>query len=228
MASKTAAIAVDFLQQCDKLDKLAAGCANRRGIWFTRAFLRILCLFRNGNSPRGKTVTMDSSTLRAVQAPVKQLYQNHPDAGLAELSAEGHVDFERIGCHVPLLTNNGHSILAGLHPAAGGNGMAACSGEMLLQALVSCAGTTLAAVAVSMGLQMQAATVKAVGRMDFRGTMGVSRETPVGMTDIQLLFSLQTDAPKDTVSKLVQLTERYCVVLRTLTGDCTVRSEIIS
>jgi uncharacterized OsmC-like protein len=171
---------------------------------------------------------MDSSTLRAVQAPVKQLYQNHPDAGLAELSAEGHVDFERIGCHVPLLTNNGHRILAGLHPAAGGNGMAACSGEMLLQALVSCAGTTLAAVAVSMGLRMQAATVKAVGRMDFRGTMGVSRETPVGMTDIQLLFSLQTDAPKDTVSKLVQLTERYCVVLRTLTGDCTVRSEIIS
>ena len=171
---------------------------------------------------------MDSSTLRAVQAPVKQLYQNHPDAGLAELSAEGHVDFERIGCHVPLLTNNGHQILAGLHPAAGGNGMAACSGEMLLQALVSCAGTTLAAVAVSMGLQMQSATVKAVGRMDFRGTMGANRETPVGMTDIRLLFSLQTEAPPDSVSKLVQLTERYCVVLRTLTGGCAVTSRIIS
>ncbi|MFM7868003.1 MAG: OsmC family protein, partial [Planctomycetaceae bacterium] len=92
------------------------------------------------------------------------------------------MDFERIGCHVPLLTNNGRQILAGLHPAAGGNGTAACSGEMLLQALVSCAGTTLAAVATSMGLQIHTATVKAVGKMDFRGTMGVSRETPAGMT----------------------------------------------
>lgn len=170
---------------------------------------------------------MDQQTLKAVQAPVKQLYQSHPAAGLVELEATGEVDFERIGCRVSLLANNGQQILAGLHPGAGGNGTAACSGEMLLQALVSCAGTTLAAVATSMGLTIQSATVKATGKMDFRGTMGVSRETPVGLTEIQVQFQLQTTIPQETILKLVQLTERYCVVLRTLTDGTKLSCSIL-
>ena len=221
-------IRVDFSPHASKLRKPSVESGNRGGFWFTFLFLPMLRPHHATPTLSRQPVTMDQNTLKAVQAPVKQLYQTRPEAGLAELSAEGLVDFERIGCHVPLLTNNGRQIFAGLHPAAGGNGTAACSGEMLLQALVSCAGTTLAAVATSMGLEIRKATVKAVGKMDFRGTMGVSRETPAGMTEIQLVFRLQTDAPADTVTKLVQLTERYCVVLRTLASGCSVQSQVVS
>lgn len=160
---------------------------------------------------------MDRETLKSVQAPLKQRYQTEPTAAVAVLRATGIVDFQRLGCRVDILANDGSQITAGLHPMAGGDGSAACSGDMLLQSLVSCAGTTLAAVSTSMGLCISSARVEALGTMDFRGTMGVDRTTPIGFTAIEMLFQIESDVDAESVAKLIQLTERYCVVLQTLT-----------
>ncbi len=159
---------------------------------------------------------MDRDTLKATQAPLKQLYQSNPDAAVAELHAEGDVDFDQLSCRVAIPPNNGKDILAGLHSMAGGDGTLACSGEILLQALVTCAGTTLAAVSTAMGLGVRGAHVEAIGIMDFRGTLGVDRSVPVGLTSISLNFQLDSDASAEQLDKLIQLTERYCVVLQTL------------
>ncbi len=170
---------------------------------------------------------MNRDTFRALQAPVKQLYKEHPERAEAVLRAEGDVDLERIGCRVRLLANDGRDILAGLHPAAGGDGLAACSGELLLQALITCAGTTLAAVAKALDLRLQSAVLTATGRMDFRGTLGVDRSVAAGLTEIQLCFRLQGEITDESRNKLLELTERCCVVLQTLKAGVAVRSEIV-
>lgn len=175
--------------------------------------------------PSVRNVSMNKDVLRAIQAPVKQRYVENPQSALVRLKVTGEVDFERIGCRISLPVHDGQSILAGLHPAAGGNGTMACSGELLLQALISCAGTTLAAVATAMDLPIRNASLTASGLMDFRGTMGVDRTVPVGITEIQIAVCLDTDATDDTVAKLLQLTERYCVVFRTLADGVRISSQ---
>jgi uncharacterized OsmC-like protein len=127
---------------------------------------------------------------------------------------------------VRLLINDGHDILAGLHPAAGGDGLAACSGELLLQALITCAGTTLAAVAKALGLNLRSATVNATARMDFRGTLGVDRSVPTGLSEIHLTCHVDGEIPEESRRKLLELTERCCVVLQTLKGGVEVRSDL--
>lgn len=159
---------------------------------------------------------MDRESLKALQAPLKLQYQSAPEQALAILQAVGTVDFGRIGCRVELPPNDGTHSDAGLHPKAGGNGSMACSGDMMLQALVSCAGTTLAAVTTSLGLPVISAKIEAQGTMDFRGTLGVDRATPVGFTEIEMRFHIESSADADQITKLIQLTERYCVVLQTL------------
>ena len=159
---------------------------------------------------------MDRDALKSLQAPLKQLYQANPAAAIAELHATGIVDFAALNCRVPIPANDGTEIIAGLHSVAGGDGSAACSGDMLLQSLVTCAGTTMAVVATAMGLKIREAHIEAVGIMDFRGTLGVDRTVPVGLTNIALRFHIDSDVPAEQLDKLIQLTERYCVVLQTL------------
>lgn len=171
---------------------------------------------------------MNRDLLRSLQAPVKSLYQTQPESGWMELTATGVVDFGRIGCSVPILANDGASIHAGLHPGAAGNGMMACSGELLLQALVTCAGTTLAAVSTSMGLAIESASVHAKGRMNFAGTMGVDRNAPVGLQAIELQVELKTSAGDGELTKLLELTERYCVVYQTLAKGVSVKSSFVA
>lgn len=171
-------------------------------------------------------IFVNRETLKAIQAPIKSRYQNEPESALDKLHAMGIVDFDPPGCRVALPCNNGMEITTGLHPKAGGDGQLACSGDMLLQALVSCAGTTLAAVSISMGLRITHATIEAVGTMDFRGTLGVSRNVPVGLTKIEMRFHLETPADKSQIEKLVQLTERYCVVYQTLAQSVAIESQL--
>ncbi len=159
---------------------------------------------------------MDRDKLKSLQAPLKQLYQTNPDAAIAELHAVGIIDFTNLCCRVPNAANDGNDIIAGLHPKAGGDGSVACSGDMLLQALVTCAGTTMAAVSTAMGLEIRGARIEARGRMDFRGTLGVDRTVPVGLASIELQFHIDSDVAAESLDKLIQLTERYCVVLQTL------------
>jgi uncharacterized OsmC-like protein len=166
---------------------------------------------------------MNRDELRALQAPLKERYQSDPASAVVTLRATGIVDIARIGCRVELPPNDGRHIVAGLHPLAGGDGSLACSGDMLLQALVTCAGTTLAAVATAMELPIRAATITAEGTLDFRGTLGVDRSVPVGFTAVELQFQLDTSASAEQVAKLVQLTERYCVVARSLTAGVAIR-----
>ncbi len=155
---------------------------------------------------------MNAQQLKALQAPLKQKYQEEPQAAVITLKAQGRID-EGITCNV----ETGRALVkAGLHPATGGDGFAACSGDMLLEALVACAGVTLNAVATAIGVELQGGTVTAEGDLDFRGTLGVSKEAPVGFKDIRLAFDLQTNASKEEVATLVRLTERYCVVYQTL------------
>jgi uncharacterized OsmC-like protein len=156
---------------------------------------------------------MNAEQLRAKQAPLKARYKDDPASAVVTLGAKGRVSQESITC---TLETGKAGTPVGLHPAAGGDGSAACSGDMLLEALVTCAGVTLAAVATSMGIVLGDASVAAEGDLDFRGTLGVAKDVPVGFTKIRLSFAIQTDAPADKVTKLVELTERYCVVLRTL------------
>jgi uncharacterized OsmC-like protein len=155
---------------------------------------------------------MNAEELRAMQAPIKQKYKESPNAAVVTLRAEGRVG-EGIACRV----DTGRALVeAGLHPATGGNGMQACSGDMLLEALVACAGVTLKAVATAIGIELRDATVRAEGDLDFRGTLGVAKDAPVGFREIRLRFDLDTDAPAEQKKKLIELTERYCVVLQTI------------
>jgi uncharacterized OsmC-like protein len=154
-----------------------------------------------------------SSELRELQAPLKERYRAAPEAALVTLQAQGRLGDEGLTCKV----ETGRALVeAGLHPATGGDGLSACSGDMLLEALVACAGVTLRAVATALDIELRGGTVSAEGDLDFRGTLGVSRETPVGFRDIRLRFALDTDAPADKVERLIKLTERYCVVYQTL------------
>jgi uncharacterized OsmC-like protein len=151
--------------------------------------------------------------LRALQAPLKQRYRDDPASALVTLTASGSLDAPGVSCRV----ETGRALVeAGLHPATGGTGLQACSGDMLLQALVACAGVTLRAVATALGLALEGGTVRAEGDLDFRGTLGVSRETPVGFRAIRLTFELALDATPAQLADLLRLTERYCVVLQTL------------
>jgi len=155
---------------------------------------------------------MNADELRALQAPIKAKYKDKPESAVITLRAEGRIG-EGIACRV----DTGRALVeAGLHPATGGSGMQACSGDMLLEALVACAGVTLKAVATAIGVELKDARVRAEGDLDFRGTLGVAKDAPVGFRDIRLKFELQTDAPADQQKKLIELTERYCVVLQTL------------
>jgi uncharacterized OsmC-like protein len=156
---------------------------------------------------------MDSAALRAVQQPLKDAYRSDPQAAVVTLRASGQLGEEDISCSVA----TGQALaLAGLHPASGGDGTLACSGDMLLQALVACAGVTLRAVATSLQIPVAGGTVRAEGDLDFRGTLAVSKDAPVGFTAIRLGFDLDTDASDEQVATLLRLTERYCVVYQTL------------
>jgi uncharacterized OsmC-like protein len=156
---------------------------------------------------------MDAATLRELQAPLKTKYRDSPEAALVTLTAEGSLDAEGIACKV----DTGRSLVeAGLHPATGGTGLQACSGDMLLEALVACAGVTLRAVATALEFRLGGGTVRAEGDLDFRGTLGVERSSPVGFREIRLCFALATDEPQERIDTLMKLTERYCVVLQTL------------
>jgi uncharacterized OsmC-like protein len=155
---------------------------------------------------------MDMDELRAVQAPLKERYRSEPRAALITLKAEG-----RIGEGVTCSIRTGKAIVeAGLHPATGGPGTLACSGDMLLEALAACAGVTMAAVATAIGVHLRGGVVRAEGDLDFRGTLGVSKEAPVGFQNIRIAFDLDTDADADQLATLRRLTERYCVVYQTL------------
>jgi uncharacterized OsmC-like protein len=155
---------------------------------------------------------MTPDELRALQAPLKQRYQQDPSAALVTLKAEGMLG-EGVTCRV----ETGRAIAeAGLHPATGGTGLALCSGDMLLEALVACAGVTLNAVATAIGVRVDAGRVHAEGDLDFRGTLGVSKEVPVGFRTIRLRFELESTASPEELATLLKLTERYCVVLQTL------------
>ena len=155
---------------------------------------------------------MNAEELKSTQAPLKDLYRQSPDAALITLNASG-----RLGEGVTCRIETGKALVAaGLHPATGGNGLSACSGDMLLEALVACAGVTLNAVATALGIEIRDARINAEGDLDFRGTLGVSREVPVGFQNIRLFFSIDSDASEDQISTLTRLTERYCVVYQTL------------
>jgi uncharacterized OsmC-like protein len=155
---------------------------------------------------------MNIDDLRTVQTPLKERYRSEPDAALITLKAEG-----RIGDHITCSIQTGKALVeAGLHPATGGSGAFACSGDMLLEALAACAGVTLAAVATSIGVNLRGGTVRAEGDLDFRGTLAVAKDAPVGFRSIRLAFVLDTDASEEQLASLRKLTERYCVVYQTL------------
>jgi len=155
---------------------------------------------------------MNADELRALQAPIKERYKKDAAAAVVTLRAEGRIG-EGIACRV----DTGRALVeAGLHPASGGSGLQACSGDMLLEALVACAGVTLKAVATAIGVALRDAKVLAEGDLDFRGTLGVAKDAPVGFREVRLRFELDTDASPEQQKKLVELTERYCVVLQTV------------
>jgi len=156
---------------------------------------------------------MDTEELRALQQPLKDAYRSDPASAVITLRARGELGAEEVSCSV----ETGRALaVAGLHPATGGDGTLACSGDMLLQALVACAGVTLRAVATSLGVAVTGGTVRAEGDLDFRGTLAVAKDAPVGFTAIRLNFDLDTDASPDQLDTLLRLTERYCVVYQTL------------
>jgi len=156
---------------------------------------------------------MNADELRAIQAPIKDRYKIDPDTAVITLKARGELDGEGIACKV----DTGRALVeAGLHPATGGSGLQACSGDMLLEALVACAGVTLKAVATAIGFELNGGSVSAEGDLDFRGTLGVAKDAPVGFGQIRLRFDLDTTEPKERIDQLTKLTERYCVVFQTL------------
>ena len=167
---------------------------------------------------------MDAETLKALQAPIKQKYRDAPDSAVITLKAEGTVGAEGVTCKV----DTGRALVeAGLHPAAGGDGMAACSGDMLLEALVACAGVTLRAVATALNIELRGGTVRAEGDLDFRGTLGVAKDAPVGFRSIRLTFDLDTDAGEEQLASLLKLTERYCVIYQTLRNPPAAEAKIV-
>ncbi len=156
---------------------------------------------------------MDANELRAMQAPIKERYKSDPQAAMITLRAKGTLDDANIACKL----ETGRALaVAGLHPATGGSGLELCSGDMLLEALVACAGVTLKAVATALAIPLRAATVSAEGDLDFRGTLGVAKDAPVGFAQIRVRFDLDTDAPQEALDQLLKLTERYCVVYQTI------------
>ena len=156
---------------------------------------------------------MDAAELRAMQAPVKARYKEDPKAGLVTLKAKGSLDEANIACKV----ETGRALaIAGLHPATGGSGLELCSGDMLLEALVACAGVTLKAVSTALEIPLRTATVSAEGDLDFRGTLGVAKDAPVGFAQIRLQFDVGTDTSQEKLDQLLKLTERYCVVYQTI------------
>ena len=164
---------------------------------------------------------MNSAELKALQAPLKEKYRDDPESAIITLRAEGKIE-EGISCKV----ETGHALVeAGLHPATGGTGLLACSGDLLLEALVACAGVTLKAVATAIGVEIKDGIVKAEGDLDFKGTLGVSKEVPVGFKNIRLKFELESDASDEQLANLAKLTERYCVVYQTLTRGVHVKTE---
>ena len=164
---------------------------------------------------------MNAEELKALQAPIKDRYRKEPQAALVTLRAQGRIG-EGIACRV----DTGKALVeAGLHPATGGSGLQACSGDMLLEALVACAGVTLRAVATAIGIELRDALVKAEGDLDFRGTLGVAKDAAVGFREVRLRFELDTDAAPEQRKKLIELTERYCVVLQTLRQAPPIRVE---
>jgi uncharacterized OsmC-like protein len=156
---------------------------------------------------------MDVDELRAVQAPLKGKYKDDPASALITLRAEGSLDQGALSCKVE---TGKAAVEAGLHPATGGSGMQACSGDMLLEALVACAGVTLNAVATALGITVNSGLVRAEGDLDFRGTLGVAKDAPVGFRDVRLRFDLDCDASGEQLATLLKLTERYCVIYQTL------------
>lgn len=165
---------------------------------------------------------MDQNLLKSVQAPLKDKYRGDPQSARITLRTEGHAT----GLSCKLETGKA-LVEAGLHPATGGDGSAACSGDMLLEALVACAGVTLRAVATSLGIELRDATIVAEGDLDFRGTLGISKEAPVGFASIRLRFRLDTDAGEDQVATLIRLAERYCVVLQTLRAAPPIETSVV-
>ena len=164
---------------------------------------------------------MNSEELKALQAPLKENYRLHPESAMITLRAKGKIE-EGISCKV----ETGRALVeAGLHPATGGTGMLACSGDLLLEALVACAGVTIKAVATAIGVEIKDGIVSAEGDLDFKGTLGVSKEVSVGFKDIRLKFELELDATDDQLASLAKLTERYCVVYQTLMKGVNVKSE---
>ena len=167
---------------------------------------------------------MDSAGLRELQAPLKEKYRNNPEAAVVTLRAHGDLAGEAIACKV----ETGRALVeAGLHPATGGSGAEACSGDMLLEALVACAGVTLKAVATAINFRLRGGAVSAEGDLDFRGTLGVDRAAPVGFREIRLSFSLDTDEPEDRRQNLLRLTERYCVVLQSLRSPPKIEASLM-
>jgi uncharacterized OsmC-like protein len=165
---------------------------------------------------------MNGEELKKLQTPLKDKYRSEPASAMITLKAQGSLS-EGISCNV----ETGKALVqAGLHPATGGTGMLACSGDMLLQALVACAGVTLNAVATAIDIQIKDGTVHAEGDLDFRGTLGVSKEAPVGFTAIRLSFTLDTDADEEKLQKLIQLTERYCVVYQTIKTGTVIQTRL--
>jgi uncharacterized OsmC-like protein len=156
---------------------------------------------------------MDANELRALQAPIKDRYRSDPHAAVVTLKAKGTLDDTNVACKI----ETGRALaVAGLHPATGGSGLELCSGDMLLEALVACAGVTLKAVATALDIPLKSGRVSAEGDLDFRGTLGVAKDAPVGFANIRLSFDLDTDAPQDRLDQLLKLTERYCVVYQTI------------
>jgi len=167
---------------------------------------------------------MNADELRAIQTPLKERYRTDPKAGLVTLKASGALDSAGVACKV----ETGRALaMAGLHPASGGSGAELCSGDMLLEALVACAGVTMKAVATSMGIELRSGEVKAEGDLDFRGTLGVDKQAPVGFKAIRLTFTLDADAPQDKLDTLLKLTERYCVVLQTIKASPATEAQLV-
>jgi uncharacterized OsmC-like protein len=170
-------------------------------------------------------MTIDANALRAMQAPLKDSYRTAPDSAVITLKARGELDDQHIACKV----ETGRALaIAGLHPATGGSGMELCSGDMLLEALVACAGVTLKAVATALEINLTKGIVKAEGDLDFRGTLGVAKDAPVGFRAIRLVFEIESDAPQDKLDTLLKLTERYCVVFQTLNTKPELTAKLVT
>src|SRR5881396_2325282 len=173
---------------------------------FSRRLSSVLCRSK-------RSLQMDATALRAMQAPLKERYKGDPQTAYITLRAKGTLDDAHIACKV----ETGRALaVAGLHPATGGSGLELCSGDMLLEALVACAGVTLKAVATALDIPLKSGRVSAEGDLDFRGTLGVDKTAPVGFAQIRLRFDVDTDAPQEKLDQLLKLTERYCVVYQTL------------